>query len=93
LFANEQQNILQEIHRGFLSITIHAFASARDSFGFSTQIVSCTPNDTPFEIVQRLVPRADITGMRPALDLEYVSWDTPVGSAKELAIIPPVSGG
>jgi molybdopterin converting factor small subunit len=31
--------------------------------------------------------------MRVAIDCEYWDWDTPVGPASELAIIPPVSGG
>jgi molybdopterin converting factor small subunit len=30
---------------------------------------------------------------RVALDHEYVDWDDPVGTASELAILPPVSGG
>lgn len=30
---------------------------------------------------------------RIAIDLEYRAWDEPVGHAREMAIIPPVSGG
>ena len=76
-----------------LEITILTFAQARDTFGFSSRTVPAAPEDTPRAILQRLAPTADLTHLRAALDHEYVSWDAPVGAAKELAIIPPVSGG
>ena len=31
--------------------------------------------------------------MRIAVDQEYADWDSPIGEAKEIALIPPVSGG
>ncbi len=76
-----------------MTITILAFAQARSLFGFSTTTVSCDAADTPRTVVLRLVPTAELTALRAALDCEYVSWDSPLGDAKELAILPPVSGG
>jgi molybdopterin synthase sulfur carrier subunit len=76
-----------------LEITILTFAQARESFGFSSRTVACTANDTPRTIVLQLAPAASLEHLRVALDHEYVDWDTPIGAARELAIIPPVSGG
>lgn len=33
------------------------------------------------------------TASRPARNLEYVSWSTPVAEGDEVSFIPPVSGG
>ena len=76
-----------------MEITVLAFAQARDSFGFSSRTVPCTPQDTARAILRRIAPDASIEHLRVAIDEEYVTWDTPIGSARELALIPPVSGG
>jgi len=36
---------------------------------------------------------ADRARLRAALDQDYVALDTPLGTARELAIFPPVTGG
>ena len=76
-----------------MSVTVLAFAQSRDVFGFSSKEVPCTPEETPRELLLRLKPDAVLDHLRVALDCEFASWDTPLGSAKEMAIIPPVSGG
>jgi len=76
-----------------MTITILAFAQAREVFGFSERAVTCSATDTPRSIVEKLSGPADLTFLRVALDQEYCEWDTPVGQAGELALIPPVSGG
>ncbi len=76
-----------------MEIQILAFAQARDIVGFSSRAVPCAPEETPRAIVERLAPGALITHLRVALDCEYADWDAPIGSAREMAIIPPVSGG
>ena len=76
-----------------MNITILAFAQARDVFGFSECTVECSASDTPRSIVDRFSVSADLTFLRVALDQEYCEWDTPVGQAAELALMPPVSGG
>ncbi len=76
-----------------MSITVLAFAQSRDVFGFSGQELPCSPDDTPRTLLLRLKPDADLRDLRVALDCEFATWDTPLGSAKELAVIPPVSGG
>ena len=72
---------------------ILAFASARDGAGFSEIDAVVTPAETPREILSRIAPRLVLEGVRLALDYEYCSPDAPVGEAREMAIIPPVSGG
>ena len=76
-----------------MNITLLAFAQARDTFGFSECVVACASEDTPRTLLQRVAPGASLEHLRVALDCEYVTWDTPIGVAAELAIIPPVSGG
>lgn len=76
-----------------MPLTVLAFAQARDQLGFAERVIDCAPTDTPREILTRLAPVAALTQMRVALDHEYATWDAPVGTAREMAIIPPVSGG
>ncbi|HEX7651948.1 MAG TPA: MoaD/ThiS family protein [Verrucomicrobiae bacterium] len=77
-----------------MSITVLTFAQTRQQLGFSEQAVACAPTDTPRQILQRLAPQFDPgKSVRVALDQEYADWDQPVGQARELALIPPVSGG
>ena len=76
-----------------MDLTVLAFAHARETFGFASCIVTCDPGDTPRDVILRLAPRADLQHLAIARDSEYVPWDQPIGQARELAIIPPVSGG
>ena len=76
-----------------MELTILAFAHAREAFGFSSHTVTCDPTDTPRAILLKLSPAADLRHLAVALDSEYGSLDNPVGHARELALIPPVSGG
>lgn len=76
-----------------MSITVLAFAQSQDLFGFTRREIPCDPADTPRTLLLRLRPGADLSHLRIALDCEFADWDSPLGSARELAIIPPVSGG
>jgi molybdopterin synthase sulfur carrier subunit len=55
--------------------------------------VACGPDDTPLSIVLRVAPQVKREFLRVAIDSEFVTWETPVGNARELAFLPPVSGG
>jgi len=72
---------------------ILAFAAARDRAGFSEVEIAVNPADTPRAILNRIAPHMSLADLRAAVDYEYWDWDTPVGAAAELALIPPVSGG
>jgi molybdopterin synthase sulfur carrier subunit len=76
-----------------LEIEILPFAQARDLLGFASRVVPCAAEETPRAILTRISHGKELGHFRVALDCEYAEWDTPVGSARELAIIPPVSGG
>lgn len=76
-----------------MPLTVLAFAQARDQLGFHERAVECAPGDTPRAVLARIAPAAALGTMRVALDHEYADWDAPIGAARELAIIPPVSGG
>jgi molybdopterin converting factor small subunit len=74
-------------------LTVLAFAQSQDLFGFTRREVAVAPEDTPRGVLLRLQPGADLSHLRVALDCEFADWDLPLGSARELAILPPVSGG
>ncbi len=76
-----------------MEIRLFAFANSSDAFGFSERVVECSPQDTPDSIIRRIAPQVDREYLRVALDCEFATWETPVGNARELAFLPPVSGG
>lgn len=76
-----------------MQLKIVAFAQAADLLGFRERIVESAPDETARLLFARLAPNADLQMMRVAIDREYRGWDEPLGSAHELALIPPVSGG
>ena len=76
-----------------MSVKLLAFAQAADRLGFRERLIECAPGDTPRTLLARLDPALDPASMRVAVDREYRDWDTPIGSATEIALIPPVSGG
>jgi molybdopterin converting factor small subunit len=69
------------------------FSMAREEAGFAEMELATEPEETAREVIARAAPGVDVSGMRVAIDLEYRAWDAPVGTAEELAVIPPVSGG
>jgi molybdopterin converting factor small subunit len=76
-----------------MQVQLLAFAQAHEKLGFRERTVECMPGDTPRTLLARLAPGFEIATARVAIDHEYRDWDTPLGDARELAIIPPVSGG
>lgn len=76
-----------------MQLTILAFAQARDLLGWPERTIDYNPADTPRMILTRVAPNAPADRWRVALDEEYRSWDAPVGVVREMALIPPVSGG
>jgi molybdopterin synthase sulfur carrier subunit len=76
-----------------VQVKLLAFAQARDQLGWSERVVDCTPEETPREVLARVAPAVRSETWRVAVDEEYHSWDVPLGATREMALIPPVSGG
>lgn len=76
-----------------MEVKLLAFAQARDQLGWQERLIECSADETPRRLLARLAPDVSFETWRIALDEEYQSWDTPLGETRELAIIPPVSGG
>ena len=76
-----------------MQVKLLAFAQIRQQLGFTERVVECIANETPRTIIARVAPDFDVTSIRVALDYEYCAWDAPIGESRELALIPPVSGG
>jgi molybdopterin converting factor small subunit len=77
-----------------MQLKLLAFAQAHDLLGFREQEIEAAPEETPRQVLARLAPAFEPKSARAAVDCEYHDWDSPIGAqARELAIIPPVSGG
>jgi molybdopterin synthase sulfur carrier subunit len=76
-----------------MQIKLLAFAQTQVQLGFGERTVQCAPEETPRQILARLAPGFEAVAVRVAVDHEYHAWDSPIGQASELALIPPVSGG
>ncbi len=76
-----------------MRVQLLAFAQAADSLGFRERIVECAPQDSPRAIFTRIAHDFSTEHLRVAVDEEYADWDRTIGNAREIAVIPPVSGG
>jgi molybdopterin synthase sulfur carrier subunit len=76
-----------------MELQVLAFAQARQQLGFSQKTFACDPNETARQILARIAPDYVPGQTRVAVDMLFVDWDKPIGQARELALIPPVSGG
>ena len=76
------------------------FAWLRERIGLPAEDIE-TSAQTVEHLVQELRSRApryeaafsDLSSVRCALDQNLVSFDTPLGDAKEVAFFPPMTGG
>lgn len=84
------------------SINIIYFAWVRERLGLAEeQLVLGDETETIADVLSLLASRgvayaevlSDVAKLRFALDQDYGTPASPVGSAKELAIFPPVTGG
>lgn len=76
-----------------MQVKLLAFAQTQDRLGFHEDIVECEATETLREILARIAPDFEPASARVAVDCEYTHWDAPLGTAAEIALIPPVSGG
>jgi sulfur-carrier protein len=88
-------------------LTVLFFAQIREAIGHDRETLDLTSetqtpeNMTPRDVVALLVARgggyaaafADQSRLRCAIDLRHAGLDTPIGSAREVAFFPPVTGG
>lgn len=76
-----------------MQITLLTFAQSADQLGFRERLIDVDATESPRDILRRIAPAFDPTGLRVAVDHEYHDWDEAIGPGRELALIPPVSGG
>lgn len=76
-----------------MQVKLLAFAQAGDSLGFRERMVECDALDSPRAIMARIDAAFSTENLRVAVDEEYADWDRAIGEAREIALIPPVSGG
>lgn len=77
-----------------MQIKVLAFAHARLALGFGERVVETSQTETPRAILLRIAPGYLLDkSTRVAVNQNFTDWDTPLGDALEMAIIPMVSGG
>jgi molybdopterin synthase sulfur carrier subunit len=76
-----------------MRVKLLAFAQTRHQLGFEERSIECASHETPRAIIARVAPGLDVASLRAAIDCEYWDWDAAIGEARELALLPPVSGG
>jgi molybdopterin converting factor small subunit len=77
-----------------MKITLLAFASAAQRLGWRTQEVEAEADATPLQLFQSVTADFSPGVARVAVNGNYHEWNAAIGSdAREIAIIPPVSGG
>ena len=77
-----------------MQVTLLAFSSAAQKLGWRERQIVAEPGDTPRTLFARVAPEFDPAQARAAVNCEYHDWDAPIrDTAREVAIIPPVSGG
>jgi molybdopterin converting factor small subunit len=77
-----------------MKVTLLAWAQAKNILGFDQTEVEFDPTDTPRQILERCSSQVvQLSFCRIAVNQTIHGWDEAVGDAKEIAIIPPVSGG
>ncbi len=81
-----------------MMVAVRYFASLTDRSGCGLETVEVAPGADVMALWSRLVtlhPALGEIGYRPmaACDLEYTGWDHPLDGVREVAFLPPVSGG
>jgi len=81
-----------------MMIEVRFFASLADSTGASHDQVELPAGSEVSVLWRTLIeryPALKTTGFRPlvACDMEYATWDAKLDGVREVAFLPPLSGG
>jgi molybdopterin converting factor subunit 1 len=81
-----------------VKVDVRYFASLRDRAGVASETVEVADGADVAALWEMLTvrhPALGVPGYRPmvACDLEYASWDRELSGVREVAFLPPVSGG
>jgi len=81
-----------------MKVDVLLFASLADRAGTASETVELPPGADVAALWEALVarhPALDAAGYRPmaACDREYAEWDRRLDGVREVAFLPPVSGG
>ena len=77
-----------------MKVTLLAFASAAQRLGWREREIDADSDATPLALFDRVNAGFAPGVARVAVNGDYREWNAPIGpDAREIAIIPPVSGG
>ena len=79
-------------------VEVRFFASLADRTGCTAESIDVSPTtdvDGLWKLLVERHPALGQVGFRPlvACDLVYADWDRSLGGVREVAFLPPVSGG
>ena len=77
-----------------MKVTLLAFASAAQRLGWREREMTAQASSTPLQLFESVAAGFNPGTARVAVNGEYHGWTAAIGEdAREIAIIPPVSGG
>lgn len=84
--------------RTVIGVTARLFARLREQAGLEAERIEVPEGATVAHVYAALrvshpALESDLGAVRPALNQEFVDWDTVVAAGDEVAFVPPVSGG
>ncbi len=76
-------------------LKVYAFSSSAKELGFKETTIMAKPNLSPIEVLSQIETFTvdQSQKYRIAINESFSSWTDQIGHVKEIAIIPPVSGG
>ena len=75
-----------------MTVTVHYYGLLAERRGLTDERVT-TAATTPAGLYAELELGVSISGLRAAVNDEFVSWDHPLTDGDQLALLPPMSGG
>lgn len=84
--------------RTLVAVKARLFARLREQAGLESERIEVQEGATVAQVYAALRAlhtslESDLDAVRPALNQEFVDWDTGVAAGDEVAFVPPVSGG
>lgn len=75
-----------------MTVTVHYYGLLAEFRGLTDERLT-TVATTPAGLYAELGLSLSISGLRAAVNDEFVPWDHPLNDGDQLALLPPMSGG
>ena len=75
-----------------MTVTVHYYGLLAERRGLTEERLT-TAATTPAALYAELELGVSTSGLRAAVNDEFVSWDHPLTDGDQVALLPPMSGG